>query len=78
MLILENRINGFLIGCAYVSNELQVDKENFSYHIEYHRFNQKPNILYFDLIHNRKEGAEKLALLVYEEVSKKLKRGRKK
>lgn len=78
MLILENRINGFLIGCAYVSNELQVDEENFSYRVEYHRFNQKPNILYFDLIHKREEGAEKLALLVYEEVSKKLKRSRQK
>jgi len=78
MMSIETRIGGSLISCAYVSNELQIDKENFAYHVEYHRFNKKPNVISFNLVHKREEGAEKLVFLVYTEINKKLKGSRKK
>jgi hypothetical protein len=77
MLMLENRINGSLISCAYIFNELQIDEEYSSYHVEYHRFNKEPNVISFNLVHKRREGAEELASLVYTEVNKKLKRSKK-
>ncbi len=75
MISLETRINGLLIGYAYIHNELvQDDKKNYLYNVEYHRFDRKPNLIKFSVMHKREEGAEKLLFLVYKEIDKRLKR----
>ncbi len=76
MLSLETRVNGVLIGCAYIHNEsVQDDKGNCLYNVEYHRFDRKPSVIRFNLTHKREEGAEKLILKIYEEITKRLKKG---
>lgn len=67
MLTLENRIDGILIGCAYVYNIGSLDKKGrYSYAVEYHRFDKEPPVLKFEIKHKKDDGVEKLSLLVYE------------
>ena len=80
MLSIETRINGTLIGVAYVHNEIYlIDKEEGEciYSVEYHRFNKEPSVIKFNVKHKREEGAEKLSLLIYRELDKRLKRENK-
>ncbi len=75
MLSLETRINGALISCVYIHNEKYIDNKNCIYEVDYHQFGKKPHVISFKIKHNREENAEKLALLVYEEIQKRLKTG---
>jgi hypothetical protein len=76
MLSVETRINGCLVGCAYVHNEFSInDKETEGvYYVEYHRFDREPKVTEFRIKHKREEGAEKLLLLIYKELDKRLKK----
>jgi hypothetical protein len=80
MLSIETRINGTLIGVAYVHNELYLEgKEEGEcvYLVEYHRLNKEPPVIRFNVKHKREEGAEKLSLLIYKELDKRLKKENK-
>lgn len=74
MFSLENRVNGVLINFTYVHNEELIDDSGGTcvYYVEHHRINQKPKIIDFRVKHKRYEGAEKLALLIYQEIDKRL------
>ena len=77
MLSIETRIKGNLIGFVYVHNESLVgdnEKGECIYFVEYHRVNKEPPIIRFSVRHKREEGAEKLSLLVYRELDKRLKK----
>jgi hypothetical protein len=73
MFSLENRINGVLVGYAYVKNESPIDEDVYCYHVEYHRIGKKPNIISFDIAHVKEEGAEKLVFLIYQRIYEKIK-----
>ena len=75
MLSIENRVNGELINYTYVHNEELIDDSGGTcvYYVEHHRINQEPKVIDFRLKHKRSEGAEKLALLIYKEIDKRLK-----
>lgn len=78
MLSIETRINGILIGYASVTRKLQADLDNdknYIYYVEYHKIGLKSRIINFRVVHNIDEGAEKLVLLVYQEIDKRLKIG---
>ncbi|MCX6747116.1 MAG: hypothetical protein NTU63_03215 [Candidatus Pacearchaeota archaeon] len=75
MLSLETRINGTLIGYTYIKNELNQDNDgNYLYEVEHCRFDRKPNVIGFNLLHKREDGAERLLFLVYREIDKRLKK----
>lgn len=77
MLSIETRINGNLIGVSYIHNESLVDNQEQGeciYFVEYHRMNKEPPVIRFNVKHKREEGAEKLSLLIYKELDKRLKR----
>ena len=73
MFSLEVRANGKLLGCAYVENKLQLNDGKFLYYVEYHRMGLKPNIINFNVIYKREEGAEGLVLMIFKEIDKRLK-----
>lgn len=73
MLSLETRINGNLISCVYIRNVDYIDNKNCIYNVDYHQFGKKPSLINFKIQHNREENVEKLMLLVYEEIQKRLK-----
>jgi hypothetical protein len=78
MLSIETRINGTLIGVAYVHNESLINETGEGecvYSVEYHRINKEPPVIKFKIKHRREEGAEKLSLLIYTELDKRLKKG---
>jgi hypothetical protein len=80
MLSIETRINGNLIGVAYVHNESLIDDIGTGecvYFVGYHRMNKEPPVIRFNVKHKREEGAEKLSLLIYRELDKRLKRENK-
>ena len=76
MFLLENRVNGILIGYVHVHNEELIDdpRGTYIYYVEYHRINREPKVIDFRLKHKPDEGAEKLALLIYQEIDKRLKK----
>jgi hypothetical protein len=77
MLSIETRVNGCLIGFAYVHNEMSLDGKDegeCKYSVEYHRVNREPSVIRFNIKHKREEGAEKLSLLIYRELDKRLKK----
>jgi hypothetical protein len=77
MLSIETRVNGQLIGYAYVLNKGQADIDNDKncfYYVEYHKIGLKSQIMNFRVVHNREEDAEELSLLIYIEVCKRLKK----
>ena len=76
MLALETRINGIPIGFAYVVRKTSLDNNDYIYAVEYHRIGRKPSVINFKIVHNRDEEAEKLSLLIYEELYKRLKKVR--
>ena len=72
---LETRINGRLIGVAHIENTEVVDGEkNYLYNVRYIRVTGNPAIIEFDVLHKREDGAEALALLIYKEIDKELKK----
>ncbi len=73
MLSLETRVNGALISYVYIHSERYIDNKNCIYEVDYHQFGKKPHVISFKIEHNREENAEKLMLLVYEEIQKRLK-----
>jgi len=74
MLSIETRVNGNLIGFAYVHNEMIIEEGKTVYSVEYYRVNRFPDVLRFRVLHNPKEGAEKLSLLIYKGIDKRLKK----
>ena len=71
---LETRINGRLIGVANVRNTLISDEPGYDlYEIKYLRMDGDPPIVEFNVLHKREDGAEALALLVYQEIDRELK-----
>lgn len=75
MLSLETRINGILISYTSIENQLIDDGEgNFIYKVEHYRLDKKPSVIQFNILHKREEGAEKLALLIFREIDKRLKK----
>lgn len=74
---LETRINGRLIGIAEIRNVLDVGEGNYSYEVKYHRMGKDSEIIEFDIVHKREDGAEALALMVYNKLEKELKKDSK-
>lgn len=77
MLSLETRVNGELIGYAYVNKKQQADihnSKNYIYYVEYHKIGLRSKVIHFRIVHNVEEGAEKLVLKVYQEIDKILKK----
>ncbi len=75
MFTLETRINGMLMSFTYVHNTGEITKGIYSYSVEHHRIDKEPSVIKFKLNHSREDGAEKLALLIYKEIDKRLKKG---
>ncbi len=74
MISLETRINGNLIGHAYVENEMCLDTEgNYLYNVRYMRPKGEPPVIEFNVQHKREDGVEILIFLIYEEIGKRLK-----
>lgn len=74
MMSIETRINGRLISYTHVYNEFQVDGQKSMYYVEHHRINLEPKVMSFRISHNRSEGGDKLALLIYREIDKRVKK----
>jgi len=74
MLSFETRINGILTSYAHVTNIGIGEDGKYRYYIRYFRPESEPPILEFKISHKRKEGAEKLVLLIHQEVLKLLKK----
>ena len=74
MLSVEEKINGCTIGYMEISNQLFIENELYIYHVEYHRMNREPKIMEFTVKHRREDGVEKLLLLAYQGINKRLKR----
>jgi len=77
MLFLEIQVNHLLIGQVHVFNKGRTgldDKNNRLYKVQYkyHLDTKKPEVMNFEIVHNREEGVEKLILLVYQEINKRL------
>ncbi|MCL5018694.1 MAG: hypothetical protein M1416_02940 [Candidatus Pacearchaeota archaeon] len=71
MLSLETRANGVLINLIHVANREITDKKgNYFYDVKYYNFGENSYMLNFDVVHNRKDGAEKLLLKIYEQIDK--------
>ncbi|MEK6827692.1 MAG: hypothetical protein AABX99_04380 [Nanoarchaeota archaeon] len=74
MLSVESFVNEYPISFLCVHNEIKIDEEgNYIYHVEYERTDE-PIDLKFEINHKREEGMEKLLLLIYQEIDKRLKR----
>jgi hypothetical protein len=77
MLSVETRVNGSLVGTAFVYNELSLD-DNIEgeclYSVEYHRINKEPPVIKFKVKHRREEGIEKLSFLIYRRLDQRLKK----
>jgi hypothetical protein len=74
MFSLELRINNGLVGNAYCVNEFVTEEGIGVYNIEYYRVGREPSVIKFKIAHKREEDAEKLALLILQEVDKRLKK----
>jgi hypothetical protein len=74
MLSIETRVNGNLISHLYIHNEMIFEGDKTVYSVEYYRINKEPAVIKFVIKHNRSEGAEKLSLLIYREIDKRLKK----
>lgn len=74
MFTLETRLNGMLANFTYVHNGGEIEKGIYSYSVEHHRVDKEPSVIRFKINYSREEGAEKLALLIYKEIDKRLKK----
>ena len=63
---LEIRINGEMIGYAYVKNEGIVEEDKCLYSIEY--FRPEKDLTKFNVIHKRSDGAEKLLDSIFKKI----------
>jgi hypothetical protein len=70
MMSIETRINGILINYMSIVREVNLPEGFYLYDIEYFRPERSPKILEFQVRHKREEGAEKLALIIYQKVNK--------
>lgn len=78
MISLETKVNGLLIGCAYIVNKGQVDNGDGPcvYSVEYYRMGKEPAILNFKVVHHSEDGFEKLSLIIYKKIDNILKNKR--
>lgn len=72
MMSLELRINNMIIGVAYIVNTMAEDRGKTIYNVSYFRPDRIQEFFKFSVKHKREEGAEKLALKVYETLGKEL------
>jgi hypothetical protein len=72
MLSIETKVRGKIINFTYVHNEKLIKNNTYEYYVEHHRVNLEPKIIEFKIQHKQDEGAEKLLLLIYKEISKRL------
>ncbi len=80
MMSLETKINGKLITYTSIHNEGFLDENQTIslYYVEHHRMGSVyPRVIDFRVKHKRDEGAEKLSLLIYREIDKRLKKQEK-
>ena len=76
MMALETRINGMLIGMAYIRNTGSLSGEKTVYDVRYLRPEGEPSVIEFQVVHVREKGAESLALAVYQGINKILNQGK--
>ncbi|MEK6757705.1 MAG: hypothetical protein AABX88_01115 [Nanoarchaeota archaeon] len=74
MISIKTKINGKLIGYAEIVNRKHIEEEIYEYSVEYYRPRKNPSVIRFNLIHDRKKGAENLTILLYEQLDKELKK----
>jgi len=70
MLSIDVKVNGHLIGHAYVVNTGVPVEEKCLYKIEYHVIGIDPRGINFEVFHNPDDGAGVLCELVYRELNK--------
>jgi hypothetical protein len=74
MLSVESFVNEFPVSFLYVHNEQKIDEEgNSLYRVDYERVDGSAE-LKFEIKHKEEEGVEKLLLLIYQEIDKRLKK----
>lgn len=75
MISIETRVNGVLLGYIYARNAKEVDEAKgiYTYEVEFYKPEGKPPLMEFSVRHKRDEGFEKLALIVYKEVNRRIK-----
>ncbi len=74
MLSVESFVNDYLVSFLRVHNEMKIDQDgNYLYRVEYERTDENID-LKFEIYHKGEEGMEKLLLLIYQEIDKRLKK----
>lgn len=73
MLTIEIGINEKIISRARIVNMQRMGDGKYLYHVEYAQLDKEQKKLNFEIIHDREDGAEGLALLIYQEIFERLK-----